>query len=132
MSCWRTAAGHQLSKLFKTSVSLHTLVAAGNYLGDRGIAPLCSALCHIQPVRVVSLDISSNGETWPRLLERSPGSDSVPRSFWIFARTMTQDVEFFFVYDVVQFFATRDVAIPDRVCSIYEVEVTGGGHRVIA
>lgn len=56
------AAGHQLSTLFKTSPSLHTLNIAGNYLGDRGLATMCAALCYMRPVRVVNLDVSGNGK----------------------------------------------------------------------
>lgn len=56
------AAGHQLSNLWKASASLHTLVAGGNYLGDRGLAALCGAFCYLDPARVVSLDVSKNGK----------------------------------------------------------------------
>lgn len=56
------AAGHQLSNLFKSSASLHTLLAGGNYLGDRGLAALCGAFCYLNPARVVSLDVSGNGK----------------------------------------------------------------------
>lgn len=56
------AAGHQLSQLFKSSASLHTVLAGGNYLGDRGVAALCGAFCYLNPARVVSLDVSGNGE----------------------------------------------------------------------
>lgn len=55
-------AGYQLSTLFKSSSTLHMLVVDGNYLGDRGISALCGAFCYLNPARVISLDVSGNGE----------------------------------------------------------------------
>ncbi|CAM9154687.1 unnamed protein product [Ectocarpus sp. 6 AP-2014] len=54
-------AGLQLSNLLKASASLHTVLAGGNYLGDRGLAALCGAFCYLKPARVLSLDVSGNG-----------------------------------------------------------------------
>ncbi|CAM9552733.1 unnamed protein product [Ectocarpus sp. 4 AP-2014] len=54
-------AGLQLSNLLKASTSLHTVLAGGNYLGDRGLAALCGAFCYLKPARVLSLDVSGNG-----------------------------------------------------------------------
>ncbi|CAN0057694.1 unnamed protein product, partial [Laminaria digitata] len=54
-------AGLQLSNLLKASASLHTVLASGNYLGDRGLAALCGAFCYLNPARVLSLDVSGNG-----------------------------------------------------------------------
>lgn len=56
------AAGHQLSNLLKSSSSLHTVMAGGNYLGDRGLAAMCGAFCYLNPARVVSIDVSGNGK----------------------------------------------------------------------
>ena len=55
-------AGLQLSNLLKASASLHTVLAGGNYLGDRGLAALCGAFCYLKPARVLSLDVSGNGK----------------------------------------------------------------------
>lgn len=60
--CPSAAAGHQLSNLLKASGSLRVVVASGNRLGDRGLSALSASLSHLKPPRVVSLDLSGNGE----------------------------------------------------------------------